>query len=121
MAKPIDPAFIEAAKSRLLAQQEEITQQIADLSKDDPFSDPDHTIDNAAVDTDVREQIGHDTLEAEIKDLKSRLSDIEIALKKVEKRTYGICEKCSSVIVEARLDLVPEARCCIDCERKLHQ
>ena len=57
--------------------------QIELLKKDDPFADPDHASDNAAVDTDVREQVGHDTIEAEIKDMKKRVVDIDNALKKI--------------------------------------
>lgn len=91
------------------------------MKKDDPFADPDHASDNAAVDTDVREQTGHDTIEAEIKDLEKRLFDIDNALKKIYKTGYGICEKCKKPIPKARLNLIPEAQYCIDCERKLRK
>lgn len=101
--------------------KEKILQQINSLKKDDPFSDPDHASDNAAIDTDVREQVGHETVEAEIKDLQKRFIDIEIALKKVAKNNYGDCEKCDKAIPRARLELVPEARFCIDCEKKLRK
>ncbi|MEK7070902.1 MAG: TraR/DksA C4-type zinc finger protein, partial [Patescibacteria group bacterium] len=75
--------------------------------------------DNAAIDTDVREQVGHETIEAQIKDLHRKVVDMDLALTKVEKGTYGRCEKCSMPIPLARLELIPEARFCIDCERKL--
>jgi len=91
------------------------------LKKDDPFSDPDHTSDNAAVDTDVREQVGHETVEAEIKDLQRRLINIELALKKIAKDRYENCEKCGQSIPLARFKLVPEARFCVDCEKKLRK
>ncbi len=91
------------------------------MKKNDPFADPDHASDNAAVDTDVREQVGHDTIEAEIKDLDKRLSDIDIALKKIYKNAYGTCERCRAPIPQARLQLIPEARFCIDCEKKLRK
>lgn len=91
------------------------------MKKDDPFADPDHTTDNAAVDTDVREQVGHDTIEAEVKDLQKRLDDIDIALKKVSRGTYGMCEKCGEMIPLARLELIPEARFCVQCENKLRK
>jgi len=121
MAKQMSKKQIEEFVGRLHADKQSIVKQIIELGKDDPFSDPDHAIDNAAVDTDVREQIGHDTVEAEIKDLKTRLDDIERALARSEKGMYGVCEKCNGDIIVARLDLVPEARYCIDCERKLHE
>ena len=95
--------------------------QIDELKKSDPFADPDHASDNAAIDTDVREQVGHDTIEAEIKDLEKRLNDIDIALKKIYKNTYGHCERCQASIAQARLELIPEARFCISCEKKLRK
>lgn len=91
------------------------------MRRDDPFSDPDHASDNAAVDTDVREQVGHETIEAEIKDLEKRLVDIETALKKIYKNAFGMCEKCGKAIPLPRLELIPEARFCIDCEKKLRK
>lgn len=108
-------------KENLDADKKKILQQITELKKEDPFSDPDHASDNAAIDTDVREQVGHDTVEAEIKDLNRRLADIEITLKKITKNRYGYCEKCVINIPLARLKLVPEARYCVDCEKKLRK
>lgn len=98
-----------------------LKKQIEELKRDDPFSDPDHASDNAAIDTDVREQVGHETIQAQIGDLQKRLIDIEINLKKIGKSGYGICEKCHKSIPQARLNLIPEARFCVDCEKKLRK
>ncbi len=108
-------------QSKLESDQVNIEKQIGELKKDDPFSDPEHVSDNAAVDTDVREQVGHDTIEAEIKDLQKKLIDIKHALVKMTKGKYGTCEKCGSSIPPARLEILPEARFCIDCEKKLRK
>lgn len=102
-------------------EKEKLTKQIENLKKDDPFADPDHATDNAAVDTDVREQVGHETIQAEIKDLQKRFDDTEIALKKISRGTYGMCEKCGEIIPLARLELIPEARFCVQCENKLRK
>jgi len=102
-------------------EREQTILQIAELRKGDPFSDPDHASDNAAVDTDVREQVGHETVEAEIKDLEKRLEYIGVALKRMKKGDYGVCEKCNDSIPTARLDLIPEALYCIECEKKLRK
>jgi RNA polymerase-binding transcription factor DksA len=91
------------------------------LKKNDPFADPDHATDNAAVDTDVREQVGHETIEAQIKDLEKRVVGIDIAVKKIAEGGYGLCERCRQVIPFARLQLIPEARFCVECERKLRK
>lgn len=121
MAIRLSKTYITEQKVKLEEEKAKILTQIEELRKDDPFSDPDHASDNAAVDTDVREQVGHDTIEAQIKDLQKRLEDIELAFKKIQKGTYGLCEKCGKIIPPARLELIPEARYCVDDEKKLRK
>lgn len=91
------------------------------MKKNDPFSDPDHANDNAAVDTDAREQIGHDTIEAEVQEMQQRVKDIDLALGKIGKNRFGYCEKCGKAIPLRRIELIPEARFCIECESKLRK
>ncbi len=100
---------------------EKVKNQIEELKKSDPFADPEHVSDNAAVDTDVREQVGHEIIEAQIKDLDKRVADIKAALAKIEKNNYGICDRCGKSIAIARLKLIPEAAFCVECENKLRK
>ena len=93
-----------------MQDKESTEREIEMLKQDDPFSDPEHANDNAAVDNDVREETGHMTIEAQIKEMEQRLHDIKLALKKIEKGNYGYCEKTNKPIPQARLELVPEAR-----------
>lgn len=120
MTKKITKTFIRDHKERLENDKEVLLLRMDDLAKGDPFSDPDHASDNAAIDTDVREQVGHETIVAQLKDLKRKLSDINMALEKVKRGRYGYCEKCGMGITLARLKLIPEARYCVEDERKLY-
>ena len=45
------------------------------------------------------------------------LDDINDAIEKIEKGTYGICETCSSEIDYERLKAIPYARECINCAK----
>lgn len=122
MDKRLSKKFIEKQKQKLDDDKAKILRQIEELKKEDPFADPDHASDNAAVDTDVREQVGHETIEAEVKNLERRLLDIDSALKKIIKGSgYGICERCNKVIPLARLKLIPEVQYCINCEMKIRK
>lgn len=105
----MDKAFLQKQKEKLLAEKEKIEKQLSLLKSADPFSDPDHAVDNASADTDAREEIGHLTVEAESDDLEKRLKLIVAALKRIEKGTYGVCVKTGKKIPKARLLLVPEA------------
>ena len=44
------------------------------------------------------------------------LDEIEAALRKIDKGTYGLCESCQKAIAKARLDALPFARYCITCQ-----
>jgi DnaK suppressor protein len=107
-------------KEALLQKKIKIEKQIVELKKDDPFNDPDRLVDNAAIDTDVREQLGHDTIEAEIASLSKLQILIEDALLRIQNNSYGNCQNCGEAIKVGRLLLVPEARFCITCDKKLH-
>lgn len=48
----------------------------------------------------------------------ARLKAIDSALKKISDKSYGICEMCGGEIEEARLEAIPSAGLCIDCETK---
>lgn len=49
---------------------------------------------------------------------KNILSDIEVALKKIEMKKYGICELCKEKIEEKRLKAIPYTRYCLKCQIK---
>ena len=44
------------------------------------------------------------------------LRDIEAALRKMEKGTYGLCEHCKKVIEKRRIKALPSARYCMICQ-----
>ena len=54
-----------------------------------------------------------------IKDsLIEELGDIDIALSKIKKNKYGICENCKNNIEIKRLQMYPFARYCMECMSK---
>lgn len=44
------------------------------------------------------------------------LRDIESALRKMEKNTYGLCEHCKNPIEKKRIKALPSARYCMACQ-----
>ena len=49
------------------------------------------------------------------------LRDVVSALQKLEGGGFGACERCGEVISEKRLEALPFARYCIDCQRVIEQ
>jgi len=46
------------------------------------------------------------------------LFEIDEALRRIKEKTYGNCEVCGGKIGKERLEAVPHARLCIDCQEK---
>jgi DnaK suppressor protein len=49
------------------------------------------------------------------------LKDVLIALRKLDEGGFGECERCGEEIAEKRLEALPFARYCIDCQRRNEQ
>lgn len=50
---------------------------------------------------------------------RQELKAIEAALVRIEEGTYGVCERCSEEIDSRRLEVLPYARFCRNCQTKM--
>jgi DnaK suppressor protein len=105
-------------REHLLSEKQKLSAQISDLSSQDPFADEDRLTDNAASDTEAKEEFNHDRVQAMVTELKQDLVDVEAALSRIEKGTYGFCVNCGKMIDTDRLAILPTATLCLDCETK---
>jgi len=46
------------------------------------------------------------------------LEEINVALRKLDNGTYGLCETCGARIERARLEVLPQARHCMTCQSR---
>jgi len=114
----LDNAFVIDMRKRLEEMKIQFTSQIASLSAQDPFANPDRLIDNAATDTDAAEAFGHDRYVAMVEELQIQLTALDASLKAIEDGTYGICSICHTAIELPRLTALPTALTCSHCEEK---
>lgn len=98
-------------------QKKRVQKRLSAVQKEDPFADTERVIDNAASDTDAKEQFGHLRAESLKKELLARLAEIEKALERIKKGNYGHCEKCGQMIDTERLTANPTASLCLKCEK----
>ena len=111
--------MVDQLKKKLLSEKRKLLRQVSALEKDDPYGNADCSNDKAAIDSGVRDEINHETIVAEIKDINDRLEEIDEALKRIEKGKYGYCRRCKKRISPKRLALVPETLYCVRCEEEL--
>ncbi len=50
--------------------------------------------------------------------LQERLENVQDALARIEKGTYGLCERCGKEIAPERLEAIPSAKLCMACKSK---
>ncbi len=104
-------------RSELLATG--ITEESEEESLSDPSSNAQHPA-----------NVGTETFDRErdlsiLEQVEAELVDVERALARLDEGTYGICEVCGKPVEEARLEVLPAARFCIqhqqDAERDVHR
>ncbi len=108
---------LKQISDHLKREKDKVGITITSLKSQDPFSDPDRLNDNAASDTDAKEEISHERMEALEKELRMHLEDIELALERIKIGTYGKCQSCKKMIDTDRLAIKPTALYCVECER----
>jgi DnaK suppressor protein len=105
------PGALASIRKMLLVMREDLTrtvrkQQVADAALQD--------IGDAA---DQASQSVEKELLFELSDNeRMQLDQVEAALRKIDKGTYGVCESCRKPIGKARLEALPFARYCISCQ-----
>lgn len=103
----MNKTFLQKMKNLLLAEKQELLKRSADQE--------------AAVDTegDETDEIQGNMLIEMNNQLNSRnqlkLNQIDSALKRIEDKTYGLCQDCEEPIAEKRLLMNPYFQTCISC------
>jgi len=120
MAKKLKyPAeVLQPVKSHLTSKLSGLERQKKDLVKSDPFEDKNRVLDNAAVDADAAEQVGH--MEASVlkRSVERSIIQVRKALARIKLGRYGVCEKCGQMIDTDRLMVMPEITICLSCEKR---
>ena len=110
--------ILKPIEDYLKKQKTDTEKKIVELTKEDPFGDTDRLTDNAAIDTEVKEQVGHERIEAIKLEMTKNLIRIRKALTKIKIGKYGTCESCGKMIDTDRLAVMPTAEFCLECEKK---
>ena len=120
LGKETQAKRLQLCKEKLLSERETLTRELKDLNEgnlemlqSDMSGETAHDEHLADSGTATFERERDLTLENNIKDL---LSKIDASIIKMDKGTYGDCDKCGQAIDPARLKAVPYANMCIKCK-----
>lgn len=123
--KPISPETLQKIKEILLAEKNRINKELGNMSVAD-----EHEADNRSAqfpsygdkpDENAQEITDFSTTVVAQKVLEKSLDDIEKALNRIEKKTYGTCKYCGQPINEKRLMARPTAGACVACKTELQE
>jgi DnaK suppressor protein len=110
---------LHALRTRLDAHAAELREESshgADGETAEGFSNaPVDAADRASQKIEIAVSIGLAENEANLR------TEIDAALDRVNRGTFGICEECGTAIGANRLNAIPYARFCIRCERRIEQ
>ncbi|RMA97211.1 TraR/DksA family transcriptional regulator [Hydrogenothermus marinus] len=104
---------IEKVREELLKKRAEIIESLENNKKES--QNEKSGVEDAA--DEVTAELSRETLYKLSQTEREKLFLIDIALKKIESGTYGICEECGNPIGEKRLEAIPWVRLCIDCSQ----
>lgn len=105
-------------RARLLADRDRTIEQVAALSRD--VAEVMRAADDVATD-DEHDPEGHtiawerQQLSALLHDARARLADLDAALERLDRGTYGICRTCGRDIGPQRLAALPATPFCVQC------
>lgn len=109
---------ISQIKNRVEKHRAIIVSKLKRLRREDPFTTEDRSI-IVEPGTDAAQLFSHERIMILEGQLKKDLKEIEKALDKIKKGTYGICERCKKRIDPARLEAKPQAVYCLKCESEI--
>jgi DnaK suppressor protein len=111
----MDKKKVEYFKKRLLTKQEELLRSVTKTERDGRAADGEATQDIAdkAVNSYTKEFLFHQSDEN-----RRVLQLISEALDRMKSGAYGQCVACEEDVQQKRLEAVPWARHCIECQEK---
>ena len=111
----MDRKKMDTYRKRLLDKQEELLRMVSKSDQDGREADEEGTQDLAdkAANAYTKEFLFHQS-----NDNRQLLTLVSEALDRIKSGSYGVCQVCEQEVQAKRLDAVPWARHCIECQEK---
>ena len=113
---------VDRFRQALLEERRRVQAAIENIHNDHPGSISDETGEDAVYDNHLADT-ATETYDRELdytleENSEHVLAEIDAALRRIDEGTYGICSNCGKPIPEERLEALPWATLCIDCQRE---
>jgi len=117
--------FFKKMEAELKDEQARLKAELDEFTKQNPRNREDYitTFENIGdkEDENAEEVATYSTNLSLEHSMESALRDVDRALERIVKGTYGICKYCSKEISEKRLEARPSSSSCIECKKSFTQ
>lgn len=114
---------LEQLKKSLVEEKKRIEKELSEIGQKNPKTEGDFDIRfpqyGQSKDENAQEVTEFEKRKIIEANLEKRLSEINEAMKKTDKESYGLCQNCSKIIEEPRLKAMPTASLCASCAKKI--
>jgi RNA polymerase-binding protein DksA len=107
------PELLEKYRERLLTQRRQLVQRVLQLETELHNMEAEHDIEYM---DHAQEEAVNDELIALDEHGRQEMKEIQAALARIADGTYGFCAKCGDPIDPKRLEILPTARYCVQCQ-----
>ncbi len=114
----MDKKRLDYYRKKLQSRREELMRTIARTEEEGRQADDDQTVDLA---DKAAKSYTKEFLFGMTNTDRTILSMIDAALKRIQSNEYGLCANCQEEMQQKRLEAVPWAKHCINCQEKHEQ
>jgi DnaK suppressor protein len=107
------PELPEKYRERLLTQQSQLVQRVLQLETELHNMEEERDIEHM---DHAQEEAVNDEFIALDEYSRQEMEEIQAALARIEDGTYGFCARCGDPIDPKRLEILPTARYCVQCQ-----
>ena len=122
---PMNQALLKEMEEGLLKEEKRLKDELGEFAKENPKNTGDYDAKFPNMgdkeDENAEEVATFSTNLTLERTLESSLRDVEGALERIKKGTYGICKYCNKEITEKRLRARPSSSSCIECKKSFTQ
>ena len=112
----------ESLRKLLMERRQVVMKEIEDLLGRHRTDQIELRADSVPDSGDMALQDANGEQELSILQMRNQVREnIDLALRRLDEGTYGVCDDCGKEISEARLKVLPFARRCVECQTKAEQ
>ncbi len=120
--RPLVKEELEQVKKRLLERKKKLLNEIGDILEKEAKNEYQELIDAIREEGDIAAAELQESTILTLAEMKAKeVEQIEAALERIETGEYGVCIDCGDWIPPARLEVMPYALRCKQCQEKIEK